>query len=47
MAVVGTWPLMTTMGIESMYAVAIPVTVLVTPGPDVTSTTPALPVERA
>ena len=39
---VGTWPVMTTIGIESMYAVAMPVTALVTPGPDVTSATPTL-----
>ena len=32
-AAVGTWPVMTTIGIESMYAVAMPVTALVTPGP--------------
>ena len=30
----------TTIGIESMYAVAMPVTALVTPGPEVTSATP-------
>ena len=30
-----------------MYAVAIPVTRLVAPGPDVASTTPVLPVARA
>ena len=33
MACVGTWPVSTTIGIESMYAVAMPVTALVTPGP--------------
>ena len=43
----GTWPVMTTMGIESICAVAIPVTALVAPGPDVTSTTPGFPVARA
>ena len=32
-ACVGTWPVSTTIGIESMYAVAMPVTALVTPGP--------------
>ena len=37
--VVGTWPDSTTIGVESMYASAIPVTVLVAPGPEVTSTT--------
>ena len=42
-----TWPEITTMGVESMYAVAIPVTALVAPGPEVTRTTPGLPVERA
>ena len=42
-----TWPVMTTMGTESMKAVAMPVTVLVAPGPLVTSTTPTLPVARA
>ena len=31
---------MITIGIESMYAVAMPVTALVTPGPEVTSATP-------
>ena len=38
---------MITIGIESMYAVAMPVTALVTPGPDVTSAQPTLSVERA
>ena len=32
---------------ESIIASVIPVTALVAPGPEVTSTTPALPVERA
>ena len=45
-AAVGTWPVMTTIGIESMYAVAMPVTALVTPGPDVTSATPDFSDER-
>jgi len=36
-----------TIGIESMYAVAMPVTALVRPGPDVTSATPTSPVARA
>src|SRR5919206_5118602 len=40
MACVGTWPVITTIGMESMYAVAMPVTALVTPGPEVTSATP-------
>lgn len=44
---VATWPPMTTIGIESMSASVVPVTVLVAPGPEVTSTTPGLPVERA
>ena len=47
MAAVGTWPVMITIGIESMYAVAMPVTALVTPGPEVTSATPTSPVARA
>ena len=38
---------MTTIGVESMYALARPVTVLVAPGPLVTMATPTLPVERA
>jgi len=38
---------MTTMGMESAMASMMPVTVLVAPGPDVTSTQPTLPVERA
>ena len=44
---VGTWPVMTTMGIESMSASVIGVTMLVAPGPEVASATPHLPVERA
>ena len=44
---VGTCPVITTSGIESMYAVAMPVTALVTPGPLVTSATPGRPVARA
>jgi hypothetical protein len=47
MARVGTWPVITTIGIESMKAVAMPVTAFVTPGPLVTSATPGLPVARA
>lgn len=43
----GTWPDRITIGMESMYAVAIPVMALVAPGPEVTSTTPGLPVARA
>ncbi|MNP65863.1 hypothetical protein D3C76_1614940 [compost metagenome] len=45
--VLGTWPEMITIGIESMYAVAMPVMALVAPGPEVTRTTPGLPVARA
>ena len=44
---VGTWPVMQTIGIESISASVRPVTALVAPGPEVTSTTPHLPVERA
>ena len=44
---VGTCPVMTTIGIESQSASVRPVTALVAPGPDVTSTQPTLPVERA
>ena len=44
---VATWPLMTTRGMESMLAVAMPVTMLQTPGPDVAKQTPGLPVARA
>ena len=44
---VGTCPVRTTMGIESISASVNPVTALVAPGPDVTSATPTLPVERA
>jgi hypothetical protein len=47
MAVVGTCPVNTTMGVPSMSASIIGVTVLVAPGPDVTSTMPGLPVARA
>ena len=41
------WPQRMIMGTESMCAVRMPVMVLVAPGPEVTSTTPALPVARA
>ena len=44
---VGTWPQMTTIGIESIIASVIGVTMLVAPGPEVTSATPHFPVERA
>ena len=42
-----TWPVMQTMGIESIIAVAMPVTRFVAPGPDVAIATPTLPVARA
>src|SRR3546814_9806384 len=38
---------MTTMGMESISASVMPVIALVAPGPEVTRTTPGLPVERA
>ena len=41
---VGTWPEMITNGIESQNAVAMPVTALAAPGPEVTSATPTLSV---
>ena len=44
---VGTCPDNTTIGIESMYAVAIPVIQFVAPGPEVARTTPTSPVARA
>jgi hypothetical protein len=45
-ACVGTCPVMMIIGIESMYAVAMPVTALVTPGPEVTRQTPTLSLAR-
>ena len=42
-----TLPVMAIMGIESIYAVAMPVTRLVAPGPEVARHTPTLPVARA
>ncbi len=45
MAPVGTWPVMATIGMESMYAVAMPVTRFVAPGPEVAKQTPTLPVD--
>ena len=42
-----TLPVMATSGTESIYAVAMPVTRLVAPGPDVARQTPVLPVARA
>ena len=44
---VATWPVMQTIGVESIKAFVSPVTQLVAPGPEVTMTTPTLPVERA
>ena len=43
----GTCPESITNGMESAYAVAIPVMALVAPGPEVTKTQPTLPVARA
>ena len=43
----GTFPVIATSGTESRYAVAIPVTRLVAPGPEVAMTTPTFPVARA
>ncbi len=45
--VLPTWPVMQTIGEESIIAVAIPVTMLVAPGPDVAMATPTLPLARA
>ena len=47
MAARGTWPVITTIGTESMWAVAMPVTRLVAPGPEVPKHTPTWPVARA
>ena len=44
---VGTWPVMQTIGTESIIAVAMPVTMLVAPGPEVAIATPTLPLARA
>ena len=43
----GTWPVMKTVGEESSMAVAMPVTRLVAPGPEVAMATPTLPLARA
>ena len=43
----GTWPVIATIGTESMYASAIGVTRLVAPGPEVAMQTPTLPVACA
>ena len=45
--VVATWPQMTTMGTESAWESLTGVTVLVAPGPEVTSATPTRPLARA
>ena len=47
MAARPTWPVMTTIGTESICAVAMPVTRLVAPGPDVAQATPGRPVTLA
>ena len=47
MAAVGTWPVMTTSGMESMKASHNGVTMLVAPGPLVTMATPGRPVTWA
>ena len=47
MRCVGTCPVRHTSGIESIKASVRAVTALVAPGPEVTSITPTLPVERA
>jgi len=47
MAVVGTWPVMATMGTESMKASHSGVTMLVAAGPEVTMATPGRPVTWA
>ena len=44
---VRTWPVMATIGIESIMAVARPVTRLQAPGPLVARMTPTLPLARA
>ena len=41
-----TWPVMQRMGEESSIAVAIPVTMLVAPGPEVATATPTSPLAR-
>ena len=47
MRALDTLPVMATSGVESRYAVAMPVTRFVAPGPEVAMTTPTLPVARA
>ena len=46
-APVATWPQITTIGIESAAQSRTGVTVLVAPGPEVTTATPTLPLARA
>ena len=46
MTAVLTWPVMQTIGMPSMFAVARPVTVFVAPGPEVTRQQPTSPVAR-
>jgi hypothetical protein len=46
-AAVGTWPQISTIGIESAMQSRTGVTQLVAPGPEVTSATPTLPDARA
>ena len=47
MRLVPTLPVIATMGMLSIYAVAMPVTRFVAPGPLVARTTPVFPVARA
>ena len=47
MSALPTWPVMQTIGDESIIAVAMPVTMFVAPGPEVAIATPTLPVARA
>ena len=47
MAATPTWPQITTMGIESAIESRTGVTMLVAPGPEVTTATPTLPEARA
>ena len=44
---VGTWPVIATIGSESILASASPVTRFRAPGPEVAITTPGLPLARA
>ena len=47
MSELDTWPVMQTIGEESIMAVAMPVTMLVAPGPEVAIATPTPPLARA